>query len=299
MTIFFVQILKNLCDGNMREFLRVCELIGMLVSPEKTFWGTTLLVFMGFLIDTLNRRILIPCEKIARGLNMISSILEICQTKKAASRKITVLQLQKICGFLNFLGRAILPGWAFTRRLYAHLENKNLLPHYHLRVTEEMRHDLLMWQEFLQDQSVYCQDFMDFSNTVIPEEIFFAMDASKNPNLGFGGHCETDWMVQSWDGLIEELNPSIKYIELFALVTGVLAWIDKFKNRKVVLYTDNKSVFFMINKTLGSCKNCMVLIRIMVMHCLKFNVRIFARHLKSRLNAAADSLSRFQFKCFK
>ena len=46
---------------------------------------------------------------------MITAVLNKNKARKAAQRKITVLQLQKICGFLNFLGRAIIPGRAFTR----------------------------------------------------------------------------------------------------------------------------------------------------------------------------------------
>ena len=273
----FIHLLKQVCNGHMREFLDVCNRIGLPISPEKTIWASTLMVFLGFLIDTLNKQVLIPCEKIARGRNMINFVLKICAEKKAVHRKITVLQLQKICGFLNFIGRAILPDRAFTRRLYAKLQGSNgkLLPHYHIRVTEEMKRDLEMWDTFLQDQSAYCRTFMDFSATVKADDIAFAMDASKNLKLGFGGRCGKNWMFAAWNGLIKKCNPSIEYLELFALVAGVVAWIYQFQNRKVILYTDNQTIFHMINKTSGSCKSCMVLIRILVIHCLKYNVRVY------------------------
>ena len=67
---------------------------------------------------------------------MIHNVLKKCDGKKAAARKITVLQLQKICGILNFLGHTIVPGRAFTRRLYSNLAHVNLKPHHHVRVTE-------------------------------------------------------------------------------------------------------------------------------------------------------------------
>ena len=153
-----------------------------------------------------------------------------------------------------------------------------------------------MWSEFLTDQTAYCREFMDFNDVIYPENISFAMDASGT--LGFGGRCGTSWMQGAWGNLVNDLNPSIEYLELFALVAGVLAWMHKYANRKVVLYTDNKSVYFMVNKTSGGSKNCMVLIRKLVIHCLKFNVRVYARHLKSKQNAIADSISRFQHKRF-
>ena len=77
---------------------------------------------------------------------MINSIL----TK--SSKKITLKECQKLCGFLNFLGHGILPGHAFTRRLYSYTANPNLKPHHHIRVDREMREDLIMWQKFLNDQ---------------------------------------------------------------------------------------------------------------------------------------------------
>ena len=67
------------------------------------------MVFRGFLIDTVSQLVMIPCEKIRKGIELIESALA------AKKSKITLKQLQKICGFLNFLGRAIVPGCTFTR----------------------------------------------------------------------------------------------------------------------------------------------------------------------------------------
>ena len=210
----------------------------------------------------------------------------------------TIHQLQKICGFLNFLGRAIIPGCAFTRRLYSHLENNNLRPHHHIRITDEMRQDLTMWQKFLSEQTVYCRDFMDFASNIKLTNIYFAMDASKNSKLGFGGHCGTQWMQAAWgEQTINELDPSIAYLELFALVAGVLAWVrEEYRNKFLVIFSDNKNVKAMVNKSSTGCRNCMVLVRILVLHCLNFNIRLKVRYLESAKNKIADSLSRFQSK---
>ena len=58
--------------------------------------------------------------------------------------------MQELCGFLNFLGRAIIPGRAFTRRLYncdKVIDKKTgltitLKQHHHFKLTQEMRLDL-------------------------------------------------------------------------------------------------------------------------------------------------------------
>ena len=68
-------------------------------------------------------------------------------------KKITVKQVEKLTGTLNFLTRAIFPGRAFTRRLYAKIsmrENKGfkLKGHHHIYVDSEMKKDCNMWGNF-------------------------------------------------------------------------------------------------------------------------------------------------------
>ena len=135
---FFAQLMKLLCNGHVNQFLQVCAAIRFPVSLEKTFWGTTQLVFLGLLIDTVNQWVCIPVEKVQKAKQLLAIVIQ----KK--SKKITLNQLQKICGFLNFLGRCIIPGRAFTRRLYTYTANSQLKPHHHIRVNSEMRDDLLM-----------------------------------------------------------------------------------------------------------------------------------------------------------
>ena len=110
---FFAAFKKLLCDNQVEEFLQLCSIINFPVSLEKTVWGTTLLVFLGLLIDTVNQVIAIRMDKIQRALDMIEFFL----SKRNGS--VTVHQIQKLTGFLNFLCKCIVPGRAFVRRLYA------------------------------------------------------------------------------------------------------------------------------------------------------------------------------------
>ena len=125
------------------------------------------------------------------------------------------------------------------------------------------------------------------------------MDASKNFSLGFGGICmKKHWMQARWPKDFKELDPSIQYLELFAQTASILAWTEYFKNKRIIIHCDNQSVVSMINNSSSTCKNCMVLIRILTMHCMIKNIRVFARHVKTSRNKIADSLSRFHEKCF-
>ena len=108
-------LLKALCDGQINTFLDICKEINFLVNLDKTFWGMTKLTFLGLLIDTANQLVCIPIDKIDKAKMLINRVL----TRQ--SKKLTIKVLQSICGFLNFIGRCIIPGRAFTR-VCTHME---------------------------------------------------------------------------------------------------------------------------------------------------------------------------------
>ena len=55
------------------------------------------ITFLGMLVRSDDQTVSVPIAKIQRALDLIHKIL------KKSSKKIMVNQLQKICGFLNFL----------------------------------------------------------------------------------------------------------------------------------------------------------------------------------------------------
>ena len=95
-----------------------------------------------------------------------------------------------------------------------------------------------------------------------------------------------------------EVEPSIEYLELFAVVATAIAWLHSFKDRRVILFCDNMSVVHMINKSSSTCRNCMVLLRILVLFSLQKNVHVFARYVPTKSNGLADALSRLKLPKF-
>ena len=72
---FFVALLTALCDGQVNTFLKVCELINFPLSIEKTFWSSTMMTFLGFLLDTQKQLVCIPVDKITKAIEMIQMFL--------------------------------------------------------------------------------------------------------------------------------------------------------------------------------------------------------------------------------
>ena len=216
---FFVALYKALCDGQVQVFLEICNNICFPVSLEKTFWGVQLLTFLGLLIDTINQRIGIPLDKLAKAKEMIRFVLD------KRNKKITLHYLQQLTGFLNFLCKCIVPGRAFLRRLYSLGSNENLLPHHHIRITAECRMDMDIWMKFLEEPLVFSRPFMDcFQHSA--KDIDMYSDASGSVAKGFGAYCRPGWIANTWDrSWMVQANPSIEYLELYAVTVAVLTWI--------------------------------------------------------------------------
>ena len=293
----FISILKILCNGQVEMFLKICSEINFPVALEKTFWATQLITFLSFLIDTVNQIIGIPKEKVLHAVTMIESVMS------NKNNKVTVLEIQKLCGFLNFLCRCIVPGTAFLTRLYALLpggRNTTLKQHHHVQLTMETKLDLKIWLLFLNSGSAFYRPFIDFTNSRCAVELDWYTNAAKNVGKsGAGGHHGTQWFFYRWpQNFLLQKNPSIAFLELFALTVGVLLWLPQHRNARLVLFCDNESVCKMVSKQSSKCKNCMALIRLLVLQQLIYNTRVFAKHVRTELNGRADSISRMKFQHF-
>ena len=207
-----------------------------------------------------------------------------------------VSEVQKLCGFLNFLCKCDIPGRVFLRRMY--LCGNNLLPHHHVKLSTENKLDLMMWKNFLEHPAVVYRPFMEV-NELTSELIDMYSDSSRNFSLGFGAYCGSEWTSAQWDRrFMEKYEPSIEFLELYAVTVAVLNWICLFQNRRITLFCDNQAVVNMINNSASKCKRCMVLLRLIVLEGLIQNVRINAKHVKTNDNGKADALSRLDFKRF-
>ena len=290
---FFAGLMKLICNGQIKLFLEICKAINFPVSMEKTYWATTSLVFLGILIDTVKQMIFIPQEKFQKASTMINTILN---RKK---KKVSLGEIQQLCGLLNFFGRCIVPGRAFTRRLYS-IGQGLTKKHHHTSLTKENCNDLKVWRTFLEHPLAFSRPFADFDVSFKAQEIMMYTDASRNCRLGCGGFSKTSWFMIQWNrSFILENNPSITYLELYAVTVAVVNWIHRYQNKRIILFCDNLAAVHMINNSSSACKNCMVLIRIITLNGLLHNVRINAQHVKGKANTISDHLSRLRIDSFR
>ena len=109
--ILFLALLEWLYNFLIRKFLELCQEVGIPIAMDKTEWATTLIVFLGILLDRDTMTLAVPVEKQKQAVSMIKYLLN--------KKKATIHELQSLCRFLNFLNKAIFLGRAFTRCMYA------------------------------------------------------------------------------------------------------------------------------------------------------------------------------------
>ena len=243
----FVSFMRELCDKMMSTFLDLCKRINCPVSEEKTEWSSTIIVFLGTLLDGNRHMLCIPEEKRNKALNQVNRILH--------KRKATVKEIQCLTGLLNFLNRALIPGRVFTRRMYAKIhmtdkKGKKLKPYHHINLDSEFRKDLEIWRLFLEQagSSALCHPFLDRNMFLTSEQLNFYTDASGK--IGYGCFYDGRWMYGAWDRkFLQEAKPSIEFLELFALCAGILTWAESLKNRRIIIFCDNQAVVEMVNQT--------------------------------------------------
>ena len=299
------------CNYLISQFLQLCEELNIPVSLEKTDWAQDLVTFLGILLDGRNFTLGIPLDKHNRAVHMLQTMID--------RKKATVKDLQQLCGFLNFISKAIFPGRTFIRRMYAKFAplmgqslnglkekvKRKLKPFHHVRLDNEFKSDCKIWLEFLQGDlsQVVSRPMVDILGkiTTMSTDIDFYSDASASDKLGFRCLLNSKWIQGFRELKFIEQKPSIEFLELFALTAGILTWQnhEELTNCRVVVFCDNTAVMQMINDMSSSCKHCMVLLRKLVLNRLKCNRRLAAKYVSMKANYLADSLSRGQWKRFR
>ena len=124
-------------------------------------------------------------------------------------------------------------------------------------------------------------------------ELYTDSAGSKGYGAVFGNH----WLCGAWPPSWQSLN--IATLELFPIVIALHIWGPTISHKCVLLFTDNVALVDIINKQTSKDEGILILLRSLVLCCLRFNILFRFRHIPGFLNRRADSLSRFQVAEFK
>ena len=180
-------------------------------------------------------------------------------------------------------------------------KNFKLKPFHHIRLDREFKLDCMIWQTFFTHyrELTLCRPMVNLNSFETARDLGFSSDTSANPLFGIGAVFQHRWLFTQWEpGYIKKYNPSIEYLELYAVVTTLLTWGQYLKNIRLLIHCVNSAVVGMLNSMSSTCKNCMFLLRSLTLNNLVHNRCVFARHISSEDNFLSDVLSCLQFKHF-
>jgi hypothetical protein len=154
----------------------------------------------------------IPQEKLVEVRHKLHMVL--------SKKKVTLKELQSLVGLLNFCARAIPSVRAFNRRFYDAMRGI-CRPGRFIRVSVEMKEDILMWLSFIERINGSCS----FGKNIwlSNKEITLYTDSAGNPELGCGEYFSGRWTFfqRPSDWRYSEIMADITFLELVPIVLSV------------------------------------------------------------------------------
>jgi len=267
------------CYLALDKFRHICQDIGVPLAPEKTMGPSQALEFAGIYLDSIDMSASLPLDKIIKFRGCIQDLM--------ATKSATLKQIQSLTGMLNFACGVIAPGRAFSRRLYD-LAIGLTKPYHHRKITNEVRRDLTVWNDFLThfNRKTF---FLDFK-FLLPSTLHMYTDASTS--VGYGGFWGSKWFSGIWPDKCLGLN--IALLEIYPICLAIKLWGTDLANKCIMFNSDNMAVVHIINTFTSKDKNIMSILRIIVLDCMRNNILIKCTHIPGKINHLADLLSRDQ-----
>lgn len=270
------------CGKNLALFQKVCNKLGIPLAPEKTAGPSTVLEFLGIIIDTRNLTIRLPDRK-KRDLQQIIAELT---SRKSATKE----ELQSLAGKLQHATKVVKPGRCFIRTAYE-LASLRKRAHDPVRITRELKTDLAWWSTFL-NQWQGTSLMWDHLHH-LPEVIVFS-DASGS--WGCGALSAHSWIQHQWQPEIG--NISIAHKELVPIVIACFLWGRQWSGKVVQFYCDNEAVTLMLKDLSSKEKGLIHLLRCVIFLAAKHSFWFIATHIPGKENILADAISRNNLKVF-
>ena len=156
----------------------------------------------------------IPQEKLVEVRHQLHMVL--------SKRKVTLKELQSLVRLFNFCVRAIPSVRACNRRFYDAMRGI-CRPGHFIRVSVEMKENILMWLSFIERFNGSCSfgKCIWLSN----REMSVYTDSAGNPELGCGVYFSGRWTFFQWpsDWRYSEIIVDISFLELVPIVLSVLS----------------------------------------------------------------------------
>ena len=274
----FFGVTEKECRQALHCFRDLAKEINLPIAEHKTVGPDRIITFLGYEIDTVQKMIRIPQEKILEDLMLIRAVIK--------AEHISLRDLKAIIGKLGFAANVISAGKTFLRRLHDSTKG-SADPNRVVYLTIDQKKDLLIWEKFLIDFNG--KTLFQSIPALLPTTITLCSDSSKS---GFGGVCHPYWFKGVFPPNWAEFD--IQYLELFPIFLHFMLYTSLLKGKHVKVLTDNQPIVYVLNSLSSKNKSVMSLLRPLVLQLLSNNILITAIHLPGKKNKICDFLSRRQ-----
>ena len=212
---------STVCNDNLNAMLRICEYIGFHVNPEKVSAPTTVIEFLGLVIDSDLLEVRVSDERIS---SVISELLKFYNRRSCTKR-----ELLSLVGKLIFVSMAVKSGRSFVRRIID-LSKRIRHLHHKARLNKACRDDIKWWIMFLPHWNGVSL-ISDVSwTTNIDMELY--TDAS---DLAAAGYFNGKWFIFQFQGPFRYLQKyNITFRELLAIVIALATWAHVYRGNYLV-----------------------------------------------------------------
>lgn len=269
------------------SFSELCCAVGLAIKTAKNEEGV-LACFAGFELDTQTMTIRLPQKKLTKARHLVRNAIEL--------NSLSLVDIQRITGYLNFLTTVVPLGRTFLRRLY------NMEVHFppggkicKRRLSREAKKDLSWWRQILENTP-------ERSIALRVREVVEAWsDAASSEGLG-GFFIEptqntprphSAFSIPLPDYILKA-REHINTLEMRAVEQVLLYWSREWKGKRLVIHVDNQAVTYgLANGTI--CGAPMRILRRCLLLATEYDLDIDARWVSTTENALADALSRADY----
>ena len=201
-----------------------------------------------------------------------------------------LIWLQCLIGLLNFTCLVVVPDRAFLPRMIDLTKGVNK-PHHYIRLSRGAKLDIMLWVRFLDDfngRSFFLSDVWKTSQSL-------QLYTNAAGSIGFGAVFDRHRLHRTWPNHWKSYN--IALLELFPIAIAVHIWGHIMADKRNIFFTDNAAVVDIINNQTSKHQGIMVLLRDLVLSCLRQNIIFQARHIPGLIYSSAlvDSLDLFNW----
>ena len=251
---------KEVCAQALAVLIQLFWRLGFAIHWGKVVDPTNIITFLGIELDSLTMSLRLPVEKLCILQKELQGFLH---PKRATKR-----QLQSLAGRLSWAASIVKGGRVFLRRIFNQISMLRH-PSHRTLLSSMVKKDILWWFQFL---SVFNGKSAILDKQSIETECTDACtDAA-------GGVFGTYWFYFNWSQDWQQAcDFNIDEKEVIAITLTAYRWVPLWRNKRIVVYSNNTVSVASINKCTSRNAAIMKCLRSLFWLSARFNFHLTAK----------------------